>query len=111
MGKKISHINICNSVNPKHKDVGCCSERGSGSLIDAFNQYVATHKLEELVAIKPTPCLSNCANGISVRILEDLTLYCEITEKDVADIIQTHCLKRKVVKHLKVLKNPWSFLD
>ncbi|MDX2249334.1 MAG: (2Fe-2S) ferredoxin domain-containing protein [Bacteroidia bacterium] len=111
MRKKMWYILVCNSANPKLKGVGCCSERGSDDLIQTFRDFVAAEQQEAHFTIKPTPCLSNCGNGISVRMLDDMTLYGRVAPSDVAEIITSHCYKNQPIKRLMMEDGGKSFLD
>lgn len=105
------YILVCNSANPKLKGVGCCSERGSDELIKAFNDFVVKEKQDAHFTIKPTPCLSNCGKGISVRMLDDMILYGHVAPSDVPEIITRHCYKGEPVKRLMMGEEGKSLLD
>lgn len=105
------YILVCNSVNPKLKGVGCCSERGSEELIQAFRDFVAQEKQDAHFTIKPTPCLSNCGKGISVRMLDDMVLYGQVAPSDVPEIVTRHCYNGEPVKRLIIETGGKSLLE
>ncbi|MEZ4826858.1 MAG: (2Fe-2S) ferredoxin domain-containing protein [Bacteroidia bacterium] len=102
MRKNVWYIVVCNSVNPKLKGMGCCSERGSAELLQAFQDFVVNEKQDAHFVIRPTPCLSNCGNGISVRMLDDMILYGKVTPADVPEIVTRHCYKGEIVRRLHI---------
>ncbi|MFK7923568.1 MAG: ferredoxin [Bacteroidia bacterium] len=111
MGKEsgIHHLQLCNSHRPKIAGAGCCHDRGSEQILTQFQSYIKEHQLEGQIEIVETSCLRNCKQGISLRVIPDMTLYGKVKVQDIEEIVQQHLLKGKVVKRLET--PPGSILD
>lgn len=55
-----------------------CHKRGSYAILNRFKQLVRQHGAEDKVNVAPVFCLGECANGVSVKIDDQLVLgMCE----------------------------------
>ncbi|MEL6588956.1 MAG: (2Fe-2S) ferredoxin domain-containing protein [Bacteroidota bacterium] len=102
-------VQICNSHRPKIAKAGCCNDRGAEKLLAHFQQYIKEHQLEDQITIVESACLRNCTEGISIRVLPDMTLYGEVKIQDIEEIVQQHLLNNQIVERLTV--RPKSILD
>lgn len=100
----IKRIQLCNSHRPKIAGAGCCNDRGAAKLLTQFQAYIKEHKLEDQIEVIETACLRNCNQGISLRVLTDMTLYGNVKIQDIEDILQQHLIKGQPVERLIVSK-------
>lgn len=55
-----------------------CHKRGSYAILARFKQLVEQHNAQDKVSVGPVYCLGECANGVSVKINDQLVLgVCE----------------------------------
>ena len=100
MKKKKEYVLVCTSVKPKQWSVGCCQNRGGDALFEAFEKKVKELELDEKILIRKCGCLNNCKNGVSVRILNDATVYSRVKKEDIPEIIGEHCEKGNLIERL-----------
>ena len=87
-----SHVLICGGTG--------CTSSGSKVLQKAFADELAAKGLENEVKIVQTGCFGLCALGPVVIIHPEGTFYSRVEEKDVAEIVEEHLLKGRMVKRL-----------
>lgn len=102
------HILVCDSGKPKIQGGGCCNDKSSRLIIDAFHDELTQRGLELKIKVLPAACMRNCLSGISVKILPDNTLYGSVKVADVPEIIDDHLIKGQPIKRL--LADPPSTL-
>ncbi|MEM6347585.1 MAG: (2Fe-2S) ferredoxin domain-containing protein [Bacteroidota bacterium] len=105
----IAYVQICNSHRPKIAGGGCCSDRGAKQLLTEFKAYIKERNLEKRIEIVESGCIRNCAQGVSLRVISDMTLYGQVKIQDIEEIVQEHLLNGRIVERLKV--KPISILD
>ena len=88
-----SHVLICGGTG--------CTSSGSKVLQKAFADELAAKGLENEVKIVQTGCFGLCALGPVVIIHPEGTFYSRVEEKDVAEIVEEHLLKGRIVKRLE----------
>lgn len=104
------HLFVCHSAQPKVRGGGNCAEKGSAHLYHHLSALIAQYELEKRVSLLPSACLSNCQQGISLRVLPDMVLYGQLTPEDLEEIIQSHLIEGQPVARLQV-KRSTSLLD
>ena len=77
-----------------------CTSSGSNKLIAAMEKELKVHGLEEEVKIVQTGCFGLCALGPIMIIYPDGTFYSRVEEKDIAEIVEEHLLKGRIVDRL-----------
>ncbi|MBO5111581.1 MAG: NADH-quinone oxidoreductase subunit NuoF [Clostridia bacterium] len=77
-----------------------CTSSGSAKLIAAMDKELKAHGLEEEVKIVQTGCFGLCALGPIMIIYPDGTFYSRVEEKDIAEIVEEHLLKGRIVDRL-----------
>ena len=77
-----------------------CRALGALDVYGAFQRELARRKLDKQIALVKTGCQGLCAGAPSVSIDPDKILYLGVTEKDVAEIVDTTLLDRKVIDRL-----------
>ena len=77
-----------------------CTSSGSKVLMSAFADEIEKQGLSEEIKIVQTGCFGLCALGPVVIVYPDGTFYSRVEEKDVAEIVEEHLLKGRVVERL-----------
>ncbi len=77
-----------------------CTSSGSPKIQAAFEAEIAKQGLAEEVKVVQTGCFGLCALGPIVIVYPDGTFYSNITENDVAEIVEEHLLKGRIVERL-----------
>ena len=87
-----AHVLICGGTG--------CTSSGSNKIINAFNESIKTHGLEEEIKVVQTGCFGLCALGPVVIVHPDGTFYSRVEADDVDEIVREHLLKGRVVDRL-----------
>lgn len=101
---------VCNSSHAKLSGSPCCQARGAENLLERFQEKIDKAGLSNDIILKPSACMKNCRNGISVKIHPDQTLYGGVTENALDKIIDEHLVGGTPVKTLKTERTR-SILD
>ncbi|MBP5618780.1 MAG: NAD(P)H-dependent oxidoreductase subunit E, partial [Clostridia bacterium] len=88
-----SHVLICGGTG--------CTSSGSKVLQQTFADELAAKGLQDEVKIVQTGCFGLCALGPVVIIHPEGTFYSRVTKEDVAEIVEEHLLKGRIVKRLE----------
>ncbi|MFN0199995.1 MAG: (2Fe-2S) ferredoxin domain-containing protein [Bacteroidia bacterium] len=88
------HVLICNSQNPKQLEVGCCGEKNADSLLEEVEKRIEALGLQEKVQVKTSPCMRNCASGITVKIIPGNLLLGNLDSEDAEILLKNFILKR-----------------
>ena len=88
-----THVLICGGTG--------CTSSGSVSIQEAFKENLEKQGLTDEVKIVQTGCFGLCAMGPVVIVHPDGTFYSRVTPEDVADIVEEHLLKGRVVTRLE----------
>ena len=87
-----AHVLICGGTG--------CTSSGSKAIQQAFADHLAECGLENEVKIVQTGCFGLCALGPVVIVHPDGTFYSRVTADDVAEIVEEHLLKGRIVERL-----------
>ena len=87
-----SHVLICGGTG--------CTSSGSKVLMSTFDKELAKQGLTEEVKVVQTGCFGLCALGPVVIIYPEGTFYSRVQEGDVAEIVEEHLLKGRLVDRL-----------
>ena len=87
-----AHVLICGGTG--------CTSSGSKAIQQAFADHLAECGLENEVKIVQTGCFGLCALGPVVIVHPDGTFYSRVTAEDVAEIVEEHLLKGRIVERL-----------
>ena len=87
-----SHVLICGGTG--------CTSSGSKVLMSTFEKELEKQGIQEEVKIVQTGCFGLCALGPVVIIYPEGTFYSRVEEKDVAEIVEEHLLKGRIVERL-----------
>ena len=77
-----------------------CTSSESPKILAAFEKEIRSRKLSSEVKIIKTGCFGLCAKGPIVMIFPEGTCYCHVTVNDVAEIMDEHIGKGRIVKRL-----------
>ncbi len=88
-----SHVLICGGTG--------CTSSGSVTLQQLFAENIEKHGLSEEIKIVQTGCFGLCAMGPVVIVHPDGTFYSRVQAEDVAEIVEEHLLKGRVVERLE----------
>ena len=87
-----SHVLVCGGT-------GCTSSH-SGEIIDALNAKITELGLAEEIQVVRTGCFGLCALGPIMIVYPEGCFYSEVKVEDVAEIVEEHLLKGRIVKRL-----------
>ncbi len=87
-----THVLICGGTG--------CTSSGSKHIQQAFVDELAKNDLTNEVKIVQTGCFGLCALGPVVIVHPDGTFYSQVKPEDVAEIVEEHLLKGRVVQRL-----------
>ena len=87
-----AHILICGGT-------GCTSSR-SMVIAEKLNAELKSRELENEIKVVTTGCFGLCALGPIMIVYPDGTFYSRVTEDDVAEIVEEHLIKGRVVERL-----------
>ena len=87
-----AHVLICGGTG--------CTSSGSKVLMSTFEKELEKQGIQEEVKIVQTGCFGLCALGPVVIIYPEGTFYSRVEEKDVAEIVEEHLLKGRIVERL-----------
>jgi NADH-quinone oxidoreductase subunit F len=79
---------------------GACISSGTESVQSAFAKELARHKLDEEIGLIATGCMGMCEVGPIVVIYPEGVFYQKVKPEDVAEIVEEHLLKGRVVSRL-----------
>ena len=88
-----AHVLICGGTG--------CTSSGSQNIQKAFAENLEKFGLSEEVKIVQTGCFGLCAMGPVVIVHPDGTFYSRVSDTDVAEIVEEHLLKGRVVTRLE----------
>jgi len=79
---------------------GSCVSSGSLSVRDAFQDELQKSGLENEIEVVSTGCMGMCEIGPIAVIYPEGVFYQKVKVEDVAEIVQEHLLKGRVVQRL-----------
>ncbi len=88
-----THVLICGGTG--------CTSSGSVSIQQAFADNIEKCGLSDEVKIVQTGCFGLCAMGPVVIVHPDGTFYSRVEVTDVAEIVEEHLLKGRIVERLE----------
>ena len=100
MSKYNHHIFICTNQRPAENPRGCCDPEGVGNLQLAFKKELFLRGLKETVRANRAGCLDQCEHGPTVVIYPEGIWYGGVKLEDVAEIIDSHIIKKTPVTRL-----------
>lgn len=98
------HVFICTNRREPGNPKGCCAEKGSEAIRDAFKEKVAQSGLKGIVRANQAGCLDACAFGPSIVVYPENVWYGRVTLNDVDEIVQEHLVNGRPVERLRIFK-------
>jgi len=92
------HVLVCG-------DTGCRATKSLATR-QALEQAVASHDLGERVKVVQVGCFGFCRMGPVVVVQPGGTFYCQVTPKDVPEIVLSHLMGGQPVQRLLYAPNP-----
>jgi len=87
-----SHVLVCTGT-------GCTSSR-SPEIIEALNEELKNHGMENEVSVVKTGCFGLCALGPIMIVYPEGAFYSRIKPEDCAEIVSEHIVKGRIVHRL-----------
>lgn len=87
-----SHVLVCGGTG--------CTSSGSKQIITEFEKQIKKFDLDKEVKVVQTGCFGLCALGPIVIVYPEGSFYSMVKQEDVAEIVEQHLLKGKIVKRL-----------
>ncbi len=87
-----SHILVCTGTG--------CSSSDSALVLEAFERELTAHEVDKEARVVKTGCFGLCSMGPIVMIYPEGACYTRVTPGDVAEIVEEHIIKGRIVKRL-----------
>ena len=87
-----SHVLVCGGTG--------CTSSGSKQIIEEFEAQLKNFDIDKEVKVIQTGCFGLCALGPIVIVYPEGSFYSMVQKDDVAEIVEQHLLKGKIVKRL-----------
>jgi (2Fe-2S) ferredoxin len=97
-----AHIFVCTNERPSGHPRGCCKEKNSEELIQAFKKELSKVGLALNVRAQRAGCLDTCEYGPSVVIYPDNIWYGKVAIEDVPEIVKSHLVDGRPVERLRI---------
>lgn len=82
-----------------------CTSNHSAELITEFERIIAEKNLQNDVQVVRTGCFGLCAAGPVVIVYPEGAFYCHVTTQDIAEIVDEHLIKGRIVQRLLYKEN------
>src|SRR4030095_2162679 len=99
------HLFICTNRRDPGNPKGCCAEKGSEAVRDAFKQLLHERGLKKVIRANAAGCLDQCARGVTCVVSPEQVWYGGVTVADVAEIVESHLIGGRPVERL-MLRDP-----
>ena len=96
------HVFICTNRREPGNPKGCCAEKGSEEVREAFKKQLHALGLHKKIRANAAGCLDQCAQGVTVVVYPEQVWYGKVKAEDVKEIIEEHLIGGKVVERLKI---------
>jgi (2Fe-2S) ferredoxin len=96
------HVFICASCRINGTQKGFCHAKGSVDLIQRFMEEIDECDLSSDVMVTNTGCFGICDKGPVVVVYPEGTWYGNVTEDDVAEIVEQHFENGEKVESLVI---------
>lgn len=87
-----AHVLVCGGTG--------CTSSGSEKILKEFEKQLAEKNLEKEVKVVQTGCFGLCALGPIVIVYPEGAFYSMVKPEDVAEIVEEHLLKGRIVQRL-----------
>jgi (2Fe-2S) ferredoxin len=96
------HVFICTNRREPGNPKGCCAEKGSDDVRDAFKKILHESGLKGRVRANAAGCLDQCARGVAVVVYPEQVWYGGVTVADVKEIVEQHLIDGVPVERLRM---------
>lgn len=87
-----AHVLVCGGTG--------CTSSGSQKVMETLRQELEKQRIDKEVKIVETGCHGFCEQGPLVIIYPEGTFYTRVQEEDVAELVEEHLLKGRIVRRL-----------
>jgi (2Fe-2S) ferredoxin len=98
------HVFICTNRREPGNPKGCCAEKDSEAIRDAFKEKVARRGLKGVVRANQAGCLDACAFGPAIVVYPENVWYGGVKLEDVDEIVEEHLVNGRPVERLRIFK-------
>lgn len=102
MSRYARHLFICTNRRPAGHPKGCCAEKNSEAIRDAFKVEMGKRGLAGIVRTNAAGCLDACAHGVTVVVYPEGIWYGKVTEDDVPEIVERTIIRGEVIQRLLI---------
>lgn len=96
------HLFICENKRPDGHPRGCCSNKGSIEIRQAFKARLTELGINDKIRANSAGCLDACEEGPVVVVYPEQVWYGKVKLEDVEEIIQNHLINNQPVERLKI---------
>lgn len=82
------HIFVCQNERAAGHPRGCCSERGSAALLNAFKSHIVEQGVRSQVEFDGSTCVDCCAWGPVVVVYPEGHWYGRVKPEDVQEVVE-----------------------
>lgn len=107
MARPQKHVFVCAQSRPSGHPRGCCTQRGSADVLNAFWQELQTRNAYDRIAITFSGCLGPCDTGANVLVYPDGVLYSNVTKERVAEIFDRHLIGGEPIEQWRAPSSVW----
>ncbi|MBF0246496.1 MAG: (2Fe-2S) ferredoxin domain-containing protein [Alphaproteobacteria bacterium] len=107
MPRPSKHVFVCTQHRPEGHPRGSCAQVNSPAVMEAFLAAFQEHDLWGVHKLAQTSCIGPCANGPSVLVYPESTMYVGVKPEDVREIVEKHLKGGEVVERLKAPADLW----
>lgn len=100
MARYTRHVFVCTNQRGPGSARGCCNADGKEGLHRLLKQAADAAGLQATVRVNKSGCLDQCEHGPVVVVYPEGTWYGNVTEGDVAEIVQSHLVEGRPVQRL-----------
>lgn len=96
------HVFICTNRRDPDNPKGCCAQKGSEAICEAFKKELHSRGLKGRMRANASGCLDQCARGPTVVVYPEQVWYCVPNVEDVKEIVEEHLVHGRPVERLRM---------
>ena len=100
------HVFVCLNERAANHPRGCCKHRGGEEVRSRLKRELTARGLQKLVRANKAGCLDQCEHGVTIVVYPEQVWYGNVTENDVAEIIDRHIVGGEYVTRLMIPEQP-----
>ena len=102
MPQYVRHVFVCTNRRDPGNPKGCCAEKGSEAVRDAFKKELHERGLKKRMRANAAGCLDQCAHGVTCVVYPEQVWYGHVTADDVKEIVESHLVGGVPVERLRL---------